>query len=63
MAKSVKTALQRDSRATHGVARVAIGTAEERFFHGSERSAESKCPAGRGTPGHAGDGTSIIEIP
>jgi len=35
-----KTALQRDGRATHGVARVAIGTAEERFFHGSERSAE-----------------------
>jgi len=30
-----KTALQRDGRATHGVARVAINTAEERFFHPS----------------------------
>jgi len=37
-----KIALQREGRATHGVARVAISGAEERFFHGSERSAEPR---------------------
>ena len=42
MSEGGKTALQREGRATHGVARVAISQAEERFFHGSERSAEPR---------------------
>ncbi len=37
-----KTDLQREGRAARGVARVAEGGAEGRFFHGSERSAGSE---------------------
>jgi hypothetical protein len=40
--EGTKTVLKRDCRATHGVARVANGGVEGRFFHGSERSAGSR---------------------
>ena len=42
-----KSALQRENRAARGAARMIECPAEERFFHGSARSAESRYPAGR----------------
>ena len=62
-AKEGKIALQREDRVAHGAARMTECLAEERFFHGSVRSAESRCPTRRsvcpsihsGHPEHLGE--------